>query len=80
MNRPLMKCGHIANAFDSNNNPCCAICGCYEIADVDVDLEGRKAKCSECGKITDSNINLPFFMYQPEEEYDDYYCGCFGWD
>ena len=22
----LMKCGHLANAIDSNGKPCCAIC------------------------------------------------------
>lgn len=27
-----------------------------------------------------SNLNLPFFMYKPTEEYDEYFCGCMGWD
>ena len=44
-----------------------------------IDLTGRKAKCICCGKIADSDFDkLPFFRYDPEEEYDAYYCGCQG--
>lgn len=43
-------------------------------------LEGRKAKCPECGKIESSHWGLPFFEYRPEEEFDQYYCGCRGWE
>lgn len=24
--------------------------------------------------------DLPFFREHPEEEFDEFYCGCFGWD
>jgi hypothetical protein len=27
-----------------------------------------------------SSSNLAFFEYRPNEEYDRFYCGCFGWD
>ena len=43
-------------------------------------LEGRKAKCPECGKVESSHWGLPFFQYRPEEEFDQYYCGCRGWE
>lgn len=26
-----------------------------------------------------SSTDLPFFQHHPDREYDDYYCGCFGW-
>lgn len=77
--KPLMKCGHSANAT-SNDKPICVICGCDELADFQPNLTGRKAKCSYCKKEADSNVNLPFFEYKPDKEYDEYYCGCYGWD
>ena len=48
-------------------------------------LAGRMATCGS--PLTDSEHNpkpsspeLAFFRYQPENENDDYYCGCMGWD
>ena len=84
MGEVMMKCGHAANAVDKDGNPCCAICAGYTpdafiAADTMPDLTGRKARCS-CGKIVESNVNLPFFEYRPNAEYDSYYCGCWGWD
>ena len=29
-NKPMMKCGHTANAVTGDNKPACAICGCTE--------------------------------------------------
>lgn len=78
--KPLMKCGHTANATDVNGKPCCVICDCDEIENVTPSLAGRKAKCSDCGHIVDSDENLPFFRYRPDKECDTYYCGCWGWD
>jgi len=58
-------------------------------------LAGRQARCTyDKGKgcpttrhrrevrdsLRDSSIELAFFKYQPGKEYDDYYCGCWGWD
>lgn len=85
MNEPvLMKCGHTANAEYDNGKPCCLICSpkreAYEVVDEKPDLTGRKAKCTDCGEIVDSNWNLPFFEYCPDKEYDRFYSGCWGWD
>lgn len=85
MNEPvLMKCGHTANAEYDNGKPCCLICSprreAYEVVDDKPDLTGRKAKCTDCGEIVDSNWNLPFFEYCPDKEYDRFYSGCWGWD
>lgn len=43
-------------------------------------LDGRMAKCSDCGKIEPSKPSMPFFSYREDKEYDSFYCGCFGWD
>lgn len=85
MNEPvLMKCGHTANAEYDNGKPCCLICSpkreAYEVVDKKPNLTGRKAKCTDCGEIADSNWNLPFFEYCPDKEYDRFYSGCWGWD
>jgi hypothetical protein len=26
------------------------------------------------------NVRLLFFKHNPEKEFDEFYCGCFGWD
>lgn len=85
MNEPvLMKCGHTANAEYDDGKPCCLICSpkreAYEVVNDKPDLTGRKAKCTDCGEIVDSNWNLPFFEYCPDKEYDRFYSGCWGWD
>ena len=46
----------------------------------DVDLTGRYAKCSYCGRIHKSDDNLAFFRHHKGLEHDEYYCGCRGWD
>lgn len=76
---PFMKCGHTANSKTSSGRPYCVICNCDTVAEAKPDLTGRKAKCGWCGKETTSDFNLPFFEYKPNEEYDEYYCGCEGW-
>lgn len=84
-NKPLMKCGHTANAHDSNGNPVCVLCanirdGWDEVEDKRPSLVGREARCAFCGRKTESEWDLPFFTYEPEQDYDEYYCGCRGWD
>lgn len=78
----MMKCGHTGNA-EHNGRPCCLICApdprAFEIDENIPNLEGREAKCNECGHKARSNINLPFFKYCPDSEYDSFYCGCCGW-
>ncbi len=85
MSKVLMKCGHTANAtYGEDNKPCCLICApkpeAFEVITKLPDLTGRKARCSDCGKIVDSNWNLPFFEYCPDKAFDRFYDGCFGWD
>lgn len=84
----LMKCGHADNATLTTGQeaiPVCAIYGCTEIEkqieNYTEGLEGRYAKCTmgEHG-IVPSRWNLPFFEYRPDNKYDNYYCGCRGWD
>jgi len=84
----LMKCGHRAQGIDrSTNQPVCIIClgynpGATEIETDLPDLTNRMAKCiySNCRNQVKSSFDLPFFEYRPNEKYDRYYCGCFGWD
>lgn len=87
MSTKLMKCGHSANAKKvPSGEPCCSICfgikeGADEIAEEQPNLVGRKAKCCYGPhKIVDSSLDLAFFEYLPEHQYDRYYCGCYGWD
>lgn len=80
---PLMKCGCVAVAKDEDGNWVCPAhsgldCGANEIEDAEIDLKGREAECA-CGRREDSSLNLPFFRYRPNEEYDVFYCGCKGW-
>lgn len=80
-----MKCGHTANAKDENGNSVCAICigineGATQIANESPNLENRNAECCYCNKIKKSSFDLPFFEYKPNEKYDKFYCGCWGWD
>lgn len=83
----MMKCGHSANAQDSNGNPVCVICvgiseGATEV-DVNPNLTGRVARCgyfNRCHTEQPSDVSLPFFEHHPNKEHDSFYCGCFGWD
>ena len=77
-----MKCGCVNNAT-CEGKPACAIHSCTTIefkCEGNKGLEGRKAKCSYGGSIVDSSWGLAFFQHKPNEEYDEYYCGCYGWD
>ena len=80
----MMECGHASNAIDDKGDPCCAICAGigagYNVVAKTPDLKGRLARCSYCRKTAPSNIDLPFFTHIPDKDYDDYYCGCRGWD
>lgn len=84
MDKPMMTCGHTANAYtlDANGKkiPVCVICDCVTIADNTPSLEGRLAECDDCGHKVPSDSNLPFFKYRPNQETDSYYDGCYGWD
>lgn len=80
----MMKCGHAASGI-SNGKPCCSCCFGIDpngtiIDDNPPSLEGRQARCAYCKRIVDSSPELAYFGYKPHLEYDDYYCGCRGWD
>ena len=33
-----------------------------------------------CGAEVPSGEHLPHFRERPDQEFDEYYCGCYGWD
>lgn len=82
---PIMECGHSVVAHDGKGNASCIICigihpGAGVIAKEQPDLQGREATCGYCRKVTRSRSELPFFRHKPDSQYDEYYCGCKGWD
>lgn len=79
MNKPIMKCGHAAQGTTKGEKPICVICMETIQANEQPNLYGRKAKCF-CGRKMPSNTNLAFFAYKQGSEYDNFYCGCAGWD
>jgi len=88
MDKPLMECGHTANAKDGDGNPVCVICiginqGATVVERVRPSLVGRKARCGyyhTCGSERDSSFDLAFFEHKDDQEHDEFYCGCYGWD
>lgn len=68
MNATMMKCGHAANATDSDGRPVCAICigldkDAEEIDIAPPNLASRNARCS-CGRVAPSDPKaLAFFEY-----------------
>jgi len=69
--------------------PSCVICSCCEIDESPPDLSNRKAQCAYSEKrdggkhgdpVRSDTANLAFFMHRPDREFDEYYCGCWGWD
>ena len=84
-----MKCGHTAQGiYRKTGKPICVICagfkkGYDEPVEVLPDLTGRVARCSyyrRCHNEVPSDYGLAFFTYRPDKEFDEYYCGCYGWD
>jgi hypothetical protein len=73
-----MKCNCVADAT-RNGKPCCAIHSTIEQMPAP-DLSKREAKCSYGHKIVPSKGELAFFRHHPDKEYDEYYCGCWGWE
>lgn len=82
--RVLMQCGHVAHAELSDGSPVCPICfGIVPGADTPApapSLEGRTARCVDCGRTAPSSLQLAFFHYGGESGQDTFYCGCRGWD
>lgn len=86
MMNKLMKCGHSANGFgvvEGVRTPCCVCCfprpESMRLAPPP-DLEGRKARCPDCGSEVPSDVGLAFFGYRPDRSTDSFYCGCRGWN
>jgi hypothetical protein len=84
--KPMMKCGHAANAT-SNGKPSCVICAGISgelnmiIDDNPPNLEGRMSHCAyRCGVVKPSSTKLAFFSYKIDKTHDEHYCGCMGWD
>ena len=86
MTKVMMACGHASNSYmtkeDGSRIPACVICGCLTVDESYAGIpEGRQAKCNECGKaVAFSRLDLPFFKACPDRPFDEYYCGCWGWD
>lgn len=80
----FLKCGCTANAQlrkqDGTFVPSCIFHNCTEAIEAP-SLEGRMMKCgSPCGKTKPSNLKAAFFQHRPDKEFDQFYCGCRGWD
>jgi len=89
----IMSCGCASNALrivGDERIPACVIHDdavvVKKVESPTDGLEGRQAKCTynnkygKCTSITESSWLLPFFKHRPDKEYDEYYCGCYGWD
>ena len=67
--KPMMECGHAANATDGDGKPCCVICaGIHARSSTPVaapDLTGRSARCT-CGRTVPSSTDLAFFEFRGE--------------
>lgn len=82
--------------MQADGAPVCVICfGITRDAEIVDDappsLEGRLMRCSymrgkngrPCAARTNpvpSSATAAFFSHKPSEEYDTFYCGCWGWD
>ena len=78
----FLVCGCVSCAFiikDGEKVPCCVIHNCTTPSDIEPDLTERKARCSYGHKTIDSDPGLAFFIHRPDKEFDEYYCGCYGW-
>lgn len=68
MTKPMMLCGHAANATHDGGKPCCAICApcaeSFKIAPDLPDLTGRMARCAYGCKEVPSKPSLAFFEYR----------------
>lgn len=93
---PLMECGCAAQGVDGAGNPVCLVHfglnpGATMVDTDPPDFSGRRMVCSyrhgRDGKVCDGRANPPpsnpsaaFFKSRPDEEFDSFYDGCWGWD
>lgn len=84
MGKILMNCGHTSQGYDSKTDqPVCIVCSNYQQATNLPDLTGREATCFYkfgCKNKEKSSFRLAFFKYDANNTYDEYYCGCKGFD
>lgn len=82
--------------INQTKEPFCPVCFCSTKALQIPDLTNRIARCynfghevvSKLGRMhfitcrgeRPSSLDLPFFYYKPNDTYDQFYCGCDGWD
>lgn len=78
----LMECNCVAQGTTKEGKPICLTHMERRIKREIPQLKDRLAKCMYgCkGSVTESSVTLPFFVYQPDNRYDQYYCGCYGWE
>lgn len=79
----IMRCGCASDSTlhtPEGSFPSCVVHNTIEQCETAPNLEGRVAVCSYGGNPLPSSSRLPFFRYRPEQEHDEYYCGCWGWD
>jgi hypothetical protein len=88
-----MACGCVAQGREQGSGkPVCVVHLCLEPAASAPDLTGRRARCSyygaasphmrgrRCASEQPSSLELAFFVHHPDREFDEFYCGCWGWD
>lgn len=87
----MMKCGCQAQGTNKSGDPVCVVHaglvpGWNVVDEAPPSLVGRVARCSYCRKETPSDqplrgyTVLPFFVHHPKSQFDEFYCGCMGWD
>ena len=78
---------YIGTYYGSPNKDICTRCA-GELYRESIDLTGRMAKCTyHTGRDkatkhdpVPSHWGLAFFQAKPEDAFDRYYCGCWGWN
>lgn len=65
----------------SNRKARCSYFGQAKSRGGDCDYpRGRNSDSRYCNCVVPSDPTLPFFHHMPDKDYDEYYCGCGGWD
>lgn len=78
--KPLMKCGHAANAKTDDGEWICALCVGDSRATEKLppewmpDLDGREAVCLVCGENQPSSLDLRLYQYRPHANRDTFVC------
>lgn len=54
--------------------------GCNYDCKKTIDAGGRRCKCERPSSDNETGHGLPFFKALPDKPFDQFYCGCWGWD